>query len=103
MSPVEICGKCWRSCSKRACVPLPAPGAPIKTMILDIGIWFRTWILDVRFDRESLRRGLQTFPKNQIANWRSKIQERLCSAPAQSSTTAQKSFIVPHDELGFDL
>src|SRR5262249_5453273 len=31
MSPVEICGTPKRSPSRRACVPLPAPGGPIIT------------------------------------------------------------------------
>ena len=34
ISPVEICGIPRRSCKSRACVPFPAPGAPINTMIL---------------------------------------------------------------------
>jgi len=31
MSPVDICGTLNASCSKRACVPLPAPGGPSIT------------------------------------------------------------------------
>jgi hypothetical protein len=36
MSPVEICGTPKASCSKRACVPLPAPGGPNLTRRIPI-------------------------------------------------------------------
>src|SRR5713226_10321503 len=39
--------------------------------------------------------------KSAIGIWQSKMSSR--SAPTQSPAAAQKTFIVPHDELGFDL
>src|SRR5215469_16086620 len=34
MSPVEMCGTPWRMWNSSACVPLPAPGGPMKTAFI---------------------------------------------------------------------
>src|SRR5207245_6007916 len=75
-----------------ACVPLPAPGAPISTMILDIRnfrLAIADWFLDL------------TLAASGIGNWQSEMPSS--PAPAQSSAAAEKTLIIAHHELGLDL
>src|SRR5919205_2942430 len=86
MSPVEICGSPRRSWSRRACVPFPAPGAPMRTMIFDIRGDCRMPGLSCRFQ---LRPGIRRLV--------------LSSAAAQAAARPEEAFVVAHDELRLDL
>src|SRR5437868_7556553 len=94
ISPVEIWGMPRRSCKSRACVPFPAPGAPINTMIFAI-------LLTAETPR---RRG----KKNQIdpsSRLRvSAVQNpKLSPTSTQSRAGSQKAFVITHYKLRFDL
>src|SRR6185295_5658708 len=87
MSPVEICGRPIRSCSKRACVPLPAPGAPINTMIAAM----------------ATSDELQVTGRNNLSPVTRHLSLISRSAPAQPSSAAKKAFVVTHYKLRFNL
>src|SRR6476469_7809064 len=88
ISPVDTCGIPFRTCKSLAWVPLPAPGAPIRTIIL---------FIDSRKGEEEKRRTLEHSPFLLFPF------SKLCSASAKLRTSAEEAFVVPHNERRLDL